>query len=283
MTDFDDLKLDKGQPLLEPERRRTGWRVAIIVCVLLVLGVSGYFLRWRRAQPSPADVRVHTEQAVKESAPAKPLAELGERLDLPPLEQTDQVVRELVTKLSSHPKVAAWLTTDQLIRNFTVVVLNIANGRTPSRHLARIGPGEKFQVRAERASISIDPRSYRRYDGYTDAVAGLDAQGTARLYATLKPRIQDGYKELGFPDGNFDQALERAIAELLKTPIVEGNVALASRTVAYEYADPRLQSLSSAQRQFLRMGPRNVRLIQAKLRDIALHLGLTPESLPRLP
>jgi len=281
MTDFDDLKLDKWQPLLEPERSRTGWRVAVVGGVLLVLGVSGYFLLWRRAQPLPADVRVHTEQAVKESAPTKPLAEPGERIDLPPLEQTDPVVRELVTKLSSHPKVVAWLTTDQLIRNFTVVVLNIANGRTPSRHLARIGPGEKFQVREERASISIDPRSYRRYDSSADAVAGLDAQGTARLYATLEPRIQDGYKELGFPDGNFDQALERAIAELLKTPIVEGNVALTSRTVAYEYADPRLQSLSSAQRQFLRMGPRNVRLIQAKLREIAPHLGIAPESLPR--
>ena len=69
------------------------------------------------------------------------------------------------------------------------------------------------------------------------------------------PGSVDGYRELGHPDGNFDQTLERAIIELLKTPVVDGDVALASKSVAYEFADPRLQSLSSAQRQFLRMGP----------------------------
>ena len=68
--------------------------------------------------------------------------------------------------------------------------------------------------------------------------------------------------------------------ELLKTPVVDGDVALASKSVAYEFADPRLQSLSSAQRQFLRMGPRNVRLIQAKLREIAPLVGIPAESLP---
>jgi hypothetical protein len=127
----------------------------------------------------------------------------------------------------------------------------------------------------------IDPRTYRRYDKYADAVAGIDARGAARLYATLKPRIEDGYRDLGHPDGNVDKALERALVELMKTPVVDGDVALVSKSVAYEFADPKLQSLSSAQRQFLRMGPRNVRLIQAKLREIAPFLGIPPESLPK--
>jgi hypothetical protein len=180
-----------------------------------------------------------------------------------------------VSQLSSHPKVAAWLTTDQLIRNFTVVVSNVAAGRTPARHLVRLRPAERFQVSEQGSTISIDPRSYRRYDAYADAVAAIDARGAARLYATLKPRIQDGYRELGYPDGNFDPVLAAAVAELLKTPVIEGNVALRSRSVAYEFADPRLQSLSPVQRQFLRMGPRNVRLVQAKLREIAPLAGLS--------
>ena len=68
--------------------------------------------------------------------------------------------------------------------------------------------------------------------------------------------------------------------KLLATPVVEGNVPLASKSVAYEFADPRLQSLSSAQRQLLRMGPRNVQLIQAKLREIASLAGLNPAVQP---
>ena len=52
---------------------------------------------------------------------------------------------------------------------------------------------------------------------------------------------------------------------------------LLPKSTVYEYADPKLQSLSAAQRQFLRMGPRNVRLVQGKLREIAPHLGITVE------
>jgi hypothetical protein len=281
MTDLSDLKLDKWQESLGPEPRRKRWIFAIVAVVLLSLGAGVYFLVWRRTPPVPADVRTATEQAVAPAAPPRPLPEAGEVIDLPPIDQTDAIVRELVTRLSSNPTVAAWLTTDKLIRNFTVVVENISNGRTPSGQLGKVRPSGSFQVREDRAGLWIDPRSYRRYDKYADAVSGLDARGAARLYATLKPRMEDGYRDLGHPDGNFDQAIERALIELLKTPVVEGDVALASKSVAYEFADPRLQSLSSAQRQFLRMGPRNLRLIQAKLREIAPFLGIPAESLPR--
>jgi Protein of unknown function (DUF3014) len=281
MTDLNDLKLDKWQGSFESEPSRRGWLVGIVGVVLLALAAGAYFLLWRRAPPAPADVRTATEQAVAPAAPARPLPEAGETIDLPPLDQTDSIVRELVARLSSHSTVAAWLTTDQLIRNFTLVVDNISNGRTPSGHLGKLRPAGTFQIREDRGGLWIDPRSYRRYDTYADAVSGLDARGTARLYATFKPRIQEGYRELGHPDGHVDQALERALIELLKTPVVEGDVALASRSVAYEFADARLQSLSSAQRQLLRMGPRNVRLIQAKLREIAPLVGIPVESLKK--
>jgi Protein of unknown function (DUF3014) len=273
---LDDVQLDKWQGSFSPEPSRTGWRVAIIAVVVAGLAVSAYFLWWRRAQPPAKDVRMQTEQTVPQPAAPQPVAEPGDNIVLPPLEQTDAVVRELVAKLSSHPKVAAWLATNQLLRNFTVVVNSIASGRTPSRQLTRLKPTGPFEVRKEGSATEIDPRSYRRYDSYADAVAGLDAHGTARLYATLKPRIQDAYRELGNPD-NVDRALERAIRELLATPVIDGSVALASKSVAYEYADPRLQSLSSAQRQLLRMGPRNVRIIQAKLRELAPLLGLSAD------
>ncbi len=277
MTNLDDVHLDKWQGSFSPEPSRSGWRVAIAAVVLAGLAVSAYFLWWRRAQPPAKDVRMQTEQTVAQSAAPKAVAEPGDNIVLPPLEQTDALVRELVAKLSSHPTVAAWLATDQLLRNFTVVVSSIATGRTPSKQLTRLKPTAPFEVRHQGSSIEIDPRSYRRYDSYADAVGGLDARGTARLYATLKPRIQDAYRELGNPDGNVDQALERAIKELLATPVIDGNIALASKSVAYEYADARLQSLSSAQRQLLRMGPRNVRIIQAKLRELAAALGLSAE------
>jgi DUF3014 family protein len=273
MTDLDNVHLEKWQDSFEPEPRR-GWRLAIAALVVIALVAGGYAWWYYRPKAAPADVRALTEQAVAPAAPAAPVAETGDNIVLPPLEQSDSVVRELVGKLSTHPKVAAWLATDQLLRNFTVVVGSIANGKTPSQQLVKLRPAEKFQVLQNGGAMVIDPRSYRRYDTYADAVAGLDARGTARLYATLKPRIQDAYRELGEPN-DFDRTFERAIRELLQTPVIDGSVGLSSKTVSYEYADPRLQSLSAAQRQFLRMGPRNVRIVQAKLREIAPLVGIS--------
>lgn len=280
MTELGDLQLDKWQSPVEPEGRHFALRVVGIVLVLGALAAAGYYLLWRKPQPPASSVKAHTEQPVAADA-AKPVAEPGAAIDLPPLPETDAIVRQLVSGLSSHASVAAWLAGDQLIRNFATAVVATAGGRTPAPQLTRLRPPQKFQTRGSGPDLAIDPRSYARYDAYADAVAALDARGAARLYATLKPRIQDAYKELGYPDGDFDRVMASAIGEVLATPVVEGRVGLVSKSVSYEYADPRLQSLSSAQRQLLRMGPRNVRLIQAKLREIAPLIGVpTPSPLP---
>ena len=43
---------------------------------------------------------------------------------------------------------------------------------------------------------------------------------------------------------------------------------LVPHAVGFRYADPKLEELTAAQKQFLRMGPRNVRIIQQKLREL---------------
>ena len=202
------------------------------------------------------------------------MAAPGEDIELPPLGESDALVRLLVGRLSTHPAVAAWLATDGLIRNATVAVQNVAAGETPARHLRRIAPQGAFAVRARGlATRFVDPRSYQRYNWIADAVASIDTEGSARLYSTLRPRVEEAYAELGSPDTRFDATLERAIVVLLETPVVEGDVRLVTRGALYAYADPRLEDLSPAQKQLVRTGPRNTRLMQAKLREIALALG----------
>jgi hypothetical protein len=65
-----------------------------------------------------------------------------------------------------------------------------------------------------------------------------------------------------------------ALGRLLDTPVPEGPVELRSTSVAYQYADPDLESLSSPQKQLLRMGPRNMKIVQAKLREFVKAAGL---------
>jgi len=281
MTDLGDLELDKStvEPVATERRRNVQW-MTLSVGLLIVAAAIGYLALRRSVPPEPA--RSAAEPRVAPSEPVPDLRpEPGEDIVLPPLDETDPLVRQLVRRLSSHPRITAWLATKGLIGNFTVVTLNISSGETPAVHLRRLAPVSRFRAREAAGKFHLDPRSYQRYDAYADAVAGLDARGTARLYATIKPRIAEASRELGNPTGDFDPVLERAIVELLRVPVVEGDVLLTPKTVSYAFADSRLEDLSAAQRQFLRMGPRNVRMIQSKLREIALHLGIPSSRLPK--
>ena len=271
-ADIDLIRIAPDDPdRLSPGSRRYLAVLAAVGVVVLLLG--GGYLFLRRARPAPARPAAPAEDTVKVRQDAT-------QVPLPPLQDTDALVRQLVGGLSSNPVVAAWLATDRLIVNFVVVTSRIADGQTPARELNAIGPVPPFRARSSRGAIEIDPSSYRRYDRYAQAVSALDARGAVKVYETLKPRVIDADKSFG-GSGAFDAELERAIVELLKVPVVEGTVALRPSGIGYAFVDPRLESMSAAQKQLFRMGPDNVRAVQGKLREIASFLSIPESRLPR--
>jgi Protein of unknown function (DUF3014) len=282
--DLNDLELERsGEAPPPPPPRSTNyglWTATIVAAIVIAGGV--WYLTSKRPPSSPPAVSVPapTPQPTVPERPEGPLVQAAD-IDLPPLPQTDPIVRELVARLSSHPTIAAWLATKGLIANFTVTTLTIAEGRTPAQFLRPIAPRGRFRTRSAGEELFVDPRSYDRYDPHADAISALDAVGTASLYLTLKPRISDAYRELGYPEGDFDRVLERAIGVLLQTPALDEKVALEPKGVTYAYSDPKLESLSPAQKQFLRLGPRNSQAIRAKLEEIVALLKLHPEPLRR--
>jgi len=275
LHEYDLLKTD--DPLSTPPRRSGVWIAAVVA--VIAAAMAGY-LMFRRSPPA-APTPAARPAAAPAPQPVRPLGGDAERVTVPPLDQSDTVVRELVRKITLHPAAIAWLTTNGLIRNFTVVVSNVAEGPTPARQLGVLRPATGFRVVDRGGQLFIDPASYDRYDRIAAAAASIDPSGAARVYATLKPRIEEAYGELGMPPASFDRALERAIVALMRVPVVDGSVRVVPKGgIAYQYADPKLEGLTPAQKQLLRMGPRNVRVIQGALRQLALALGISPDRLP---
>jgi hypothetical protein len=271
VEDFDELELNRSPepPLADDRSDRFKW-IALAVALLAVVGAIAYVALRR---PGPQTSATTIVEPAPVASPGGPTVE-GDKIPLPPLQETDALVRDLVVKLSSHPTVLAWLATNGLIENFAVVTLNVSEGRTPVRHLRTLAPTAGFRVRSAEGVTVLDPASYQRYDGYAAAVDGLDAAGTARLYLTLKPRIVDAYRSLGYPNGDFDPVLAKAIALLLAVPSIDRAIPVREKIVTYAFVDPELEGLSAAQKQFLRMGPQNIALVQRKLRQMATLLGL---------
>jgi hypothetical protein len=284
MPDHADLNLRPADDAAETVEigppNRPSWPVIVIGLLAVAAGFAIYLV-FGRQTAAPVNEQPAAAAPASER-PAAPLGGAAEAVTVPPLDESDPLVRQLVSKLSSHPRVAAWLTTDGLIRNFTVVVANISEGRSPSTHLRMVAPSGPFSVGTRSGVQFVDPRSYQRYDSLADAVASVDAAGSARLYATLKPRIEEAAGELGYAPGSFDRMLEKAIVSLLSTPDGSGGAAVHPRgAVGYAYADEGLEALNGAQKHLLRMGPRNARLIKDKLREIAAALGIPSDRLPR--
>jgi len=268
MSSFDDVPLDKTEESDSPRQSASSgvWIVIGLVVLLVAGGIIGWLSLRQKKEPAEAKAVTRPVEApadTKAPPPSEPL---------PALVESDAFTRELIRALSSHSKFLAWLATKDLIRTVTVVVTNVAEGNSPARHLGIFAPDEKFRAQNRRGRVFMDEKSCRRYDTLADMIESVDAEGIARAYERLRPLFVEAYRELGHPDGNFDAALAEAMRQVFETPVVEGEVPLTQPSVTFEFADRKLEDLTPGQKHLLRMGPRNVKIVQAKLREIALKL-----------
>ena len=255
----------------------------VLACVVVGLGIYYFFFYQPAKEPVPVG-----KPAIKEPLPppSEKAAKEEEKevSQLPPVElnQTDELVRQQAKDLSSHPKWAIWLKIKDLIRRMTAAVDNIAQGLSPRADLGFLAPQKGFTVLKKDGKLYLDPRSYHRYNTVADVFHSLDAEASVKVYKLLKPLFQKAYRELGYPNREFQEALLQAIVELLRTPVVKGEILLEEEegVVTYQMADYSLENLHEAQKHLLRMGPENIRKIQGKLREMARALGVPENQLP---
>ena len=239
--------------------------------VIIVLAAAVYYFYFMPSQTGNIGESVVLEEE-EPGESLEPFEEI-EPLDVN-LSDSDAIVRKLIQKLSSYPALLRWLATDDIIRRFVTATDLIAKGESPRKPLNFIDITGEFPTQELDGKIYIDPDGYGRYSRVAGAIASLDAKGCATLYKQLQLPIQQAYREMGYPEGNFDVTLKMAVSNLLDTPVVDGTVYLEKDVLTYTLADPELEGLNAAQKHFLRIGPENMKIIQAKLREIMRYLDL---------
>lgn len=260
---------------MEEQRKVIITVIAFIVTIAVGIGIYFFLIASRSKQAEPVQEVIQETPVVHQPAEERPPVPLDVKLD-----ESDDVIRRLLTSLSANTMLAEWLKNDDLIRKFVATVDNIAHGQTPRSHLSFFKPKGGFAVVEEEGSFSTDPQAYHRYDIVADVFVSLDTGGVSEIYPRLKPVFQQAYQELGYPEQDFHEALIAAMAELLEVPVVEEDLALMKDVKGYTLTDPQLESLSQAQKHLLRMGPENVRKIQSRLRNLARALKIPADRLP---
>jgi hypothetical protein len=274
----EEEEIDFGTP--EPPRGKRILPTLLILALIVVALVTAVLLlqRGREGEVPPPAVEPPPPREVKDLPPAPvalpppagvPAAPPGEdevpveEVDLPGLDESDDFARGLVSGIPS-----SWLVSEELVRRFVAAVDNVAEGYSPRKHFPSIKVPGKFTALYEEGRFVLDSASYHRYDALADIAAGIDAARWVRIYRTLQPLCEEAYRDLGYPDGKFDDALRRALARLLAVPAVDGDIVLMSQEDVFYFNNPRLEDLSAAGKHLLRMGPKNTRKVQGLLRAL---------------
>jgi hypothetical protein len=259
------------------EEQKKVFLTAGIIVSILALALISYFLFLRPAKeasvPSQSPALQEETLPAEEETVAPVMAEV-EPLDVD-LANSDEVVRERALGLSANALFVKWIETEGIIPKFTAAVDSVANGMSPRPQIEFFKPRKEFEILWEDDNAYISEASYARYDPVATVLSSLDAAACVQLYLQMKPAVQEAYAQLGYPEADFTKTLERAFIELLRVPVPQGKIAVERTVQTYVYRDPELEGLSEAQKHLLRMGPKNVALIQDKIREIGGALGLT--------
>ncbi|QFU74875.1 DUF3014 domain-containing protein [Halioglobus maricola] len=184
------------------------------------------------------------------------------------LDESDPVVRNEMAPLLADTDLANTLDNDQLLDRMAGLIDATSQGRVFHEVFKLPPPEEKFAVIQQGDTAYIDPASYSRYDGYTQAIATLDTGTLATAFNTFRPLLEEAYAALGYKEQQLDNTLIRALDQVIEAPTLEGPAALEKDVTTWHYVDPELEALSPLAKQLLRMGPENQALLQAQARAL---------------
>lgn len=192
---------------------------------------------------------------------------------LPDLLESDEVFRKTLTLLS--PGLAAWLDNDQLIRRYIILANDFAQGIRVTKHMSFLRPDQPFSVEQGENNVVIAPKSYQRFDRVTQAIQAVNPRVAVAIYQSFRPLMLQVFKEFSYPpDITLETIMQKGAADLLAAPVIEEPIGLIRPSTHYKFVDTHLEeSISPLQKQMIRMGPENTRVIQAKVRELMVELA----------
>jgi hypothetical protein len=266
----------------ESFRKKVIWGSAAVV----VLGLVGavYYYKYHSAVPAVPVVTeaphppVVAPQAATEPAVRNPIPETSDTKPLPRLKESDPDVRQSLAGVFGAKSVAQFLVPENVVRHIVVTVDNLPRKKV-AVELRPVKPTPGTTVTASQGDITtLGEANFERYAPLIKVVQSTDTQTLANVYFRLYPLFQQSYEDLGYPGQYFNDRLVEVIDDMLKTPDVPGPIQLTQPKVFYEYADPKLEGLTSGQKLLLRMGPANEAVMKARLREFRKAIVNRPDE-----
>lgn len=200
---------------------------------------------------------------------------------LPSLAESDGEALQVAGDLVGEDAARSNLVTEGVISRLVATVDALTREELPENIVPVRGPGGDFQVTSDGVSQEInpetglpepryvlDPVNFQRYTPQVEILEAVDIDALVAQYDRYAPLLQESYRGLGYPEGDFEDRLVEVIDHLLAAPEPERPVRLVKPEAFYEFEDPELEALSAGQKALIRMGPSNAARVRAKLSEI---------------
>jgi len=253
----------------------------------VVAGIAGWYA-WHQTPPPappvvatpapPAVVEAPTAPAVQHPVEEAPLAAESAPAETVPLDHSDATMRDSLAALFTGHALPSFLRVDRIIRNIVATVDALPRDNvSPTVIPVNPAPG-RMAVGDAAGATTIAADNALRYAPYIDVMKAVDSKVAAGVYLKYYPLFQQAYRELGYPNGYFNDRLVQVIDLLIATPDVQEPIKLEQPKVVYVFADPALEALPSGQKIMLRIGHDNAAIVKAKLREFRSHIVRTPPA-----
>lgn len=284
-----------------PKKANYWQKIALVAVMLVTAAVVGWQLQKQTPplKPTVIDIPEPVVSASSESSlssvatlrvadtPA-PTAELN-RLDiieespvensvpdastsqLPSLANSDA---ELKRYFSEDLSVAilSYLVDEHLVRKFVRAVNALEDGKLVSQYRPFVQPQSPFEALNNGEQWQLSEDNYRRYTPYITVLEQLGSKRMLTLFEHYQPLLEEAFAELGTSKADFRVTTRNALQTLLDTPEIDGHIALTHPSVMYKFADPKLESMPSAQKLMIRIGPDNRQKVKQLCRDLLAKL-----------
>lgn len=274
--------------------KKRGVGLLWLLVLILLAGVGYYFWQQSRLTPEGADGTVEQPPTAAQAGPDAPEAPAspappavrypipeGEQgapapESLPKLEESDPVVEERLSGLADGGPLLSILRNENIIRHIVVTIDNLPR-KAVAQRLLPVKPAEgRLETEKSPKGLAIAERNYQRYAPFVAVLEQVDAKKLVALYTELYPLFQAAYRDLGYPDGYFNDRLVDVIDHMLTAPEPDGPVLVQQPHILYRYADPELENSSAGHKIMIRIGKDNAQKLKGKLRDIREALTQRP-------
>jgi hypothetical protein len=258
-------------------KKLIGW---LIVAAVLGAAAFGIYL-WSQgptyqpmveepveAPPPVATAEPEVHYPVPEIEEEKP-----EQEPLPALEKSDPLVSDTLSGLFGSNAAKKFFQPQEIIRRIVVTIDNLPRKTASAQLLPTKPPEGKFMVDGQGATLAMAPANTARYTPYVKLIEAVNTQKLVAAYVRLYPLFQQAYRNLGYPEGHFNNRLVAVIDHLLAAPESKGKIMLVQPHIFYKFADPTLEALSAGHKLMLRIGNENAAVIKKKLREVRSELA----------